>query len=142
MAQYQIVGTGQTIDEARRNYREALNLEEIEVQEPGDQAEKAGVIERVEDTVVSGNTRYYFLLRGDSAIYTADLSVWPGLPFLEPGDSVRFTCTDGDGTQTVTAFLTAEAPDGTDETGGAAAETDAAGMAETMSAQAEQERQP
>lgn len=168
VAQYQIVGTGQTIDEARRNYREALNLEEIEVQEPGDQAEKAGVIERVKDTVVSGNTRYYFLLRGDSAIYTADLSVWPGLPFLEPGDSVRFTCTDGDGTRTVTAFLTAEAPDGTEETGsaaaetgtdnteesgsaaadaagnseetgGAAAKTDADGMAETMPAQAEQE---
>ena len=30
VAQYQIVGTGQTIDEAKRNYRETLGQEEIE----------------------------------------------------------------------------------------------------------------
>ena len=32
--QYQIVGTGQTIDEARKNYRTALNLEDVEIMVP------------------------------------------------------------------------------------------------------------
>ena len=55
---------------------------------------------------------------------------------------MRFTCTDGDGTRTVTAFLTAEAPDNTEQSESAAAGTDTDGTEETMPAQAEQERQP
>lgn len=57
--QYQIVGTGQTIDEARKNYRTALNLEDVETGGSMDALEKAGTVDAVASVVVS---RQYLLL--------------------------------------------------------------------------------
>ena len=45
--QYQIVGTGQTIDEARKNYRTALNLEDVETGGSMDTLEKTGTVDAV-----------------------------------------------------------------------------------------------
>ncbi len=89
--QYQIVGTGQTIDEARSNYRAALNLEEVEIGAPADTAEKSGVIESVAATVISGSSVYYFTLKGSPDIYAASVTVHEKLPFLEPGDRITFS---------------------------------------------------
>ena len=68
--QYQIVGTGQTIDEARRNYRTALNLEDVETTAPEDIQEMTGIIDAIADVVVSGNTCYYFTLTGSDTVYS------------------------------------------------------------------------
>lgn len=89
--QYQIVGTGQTIDEARKTYRTALNLEDVEVKDPVDTIEKSGTIDAIADVVISGNTCYYFTLKGSSEVYTALISVHEQLPFLKAGDRITFT---------------------------------------------------
>ncbi len=102
VAQYQIVGTGQTIDEARKNYRQALNLEGEETGEPKETKEVSGIIREIESAVVSGNTCYYFTVEGSDDVYTASISVSEKLPFLKAGDSVSFTCTEGIQTQEVT----------------------------------------
>lgn len=91
VAQYQIVGTGVTIDEARRNYRTALNLEDEIAENPADEKAAFGIVESVADVVVSGNSCYYFTLEGDSTIYTAVITVSEQLPFLKAGDKVSFT---------------------------------------------------
>ena len=101
--QYQIVGTGQTIDEARKNYRTALNLEEVETSDPQEVLEKSGIIDAVADVVVSGNTCYYFTLEGDDTVYAASVTVSERLPFLKAGDRISFTCTLEDTPGTVTA---------------------------------------
>lgn len=101
--QYQIVGTGQTIDEARKNYRTALNLEEVETSDPQEILEKSGIIDAVADVVVSGNTCYYFTLEGDDTVYAASVTVSEQLPFLKAGDRISFTCTLEDTPGTVTA---------------------------------------
>lgn len=101
--QYQIVGTGQTIDEARKNYRTALNLEEVETSDPQEILEKSGIIDAVADVVVSGNTCYYFTLEGDDTVYAASVTVSERLPFLKTGDRISFTCTLEDTPGTVTA---------------------------------------
>lgn len=91
VAQYQIVGTGNTIDEAKENYRRALNLE-AEVETPvGQPQEKTGSIDRIADVVVNGNSCYYFTLAGDDQVYAASITVSRQLPFVTSGDSVRFT---------------------------------------------------
>ena len=99
--QYQIVGTGQTIDEARRNYRTALNLEDVETTAPEDIQEMTGIIDAIADAVVSGNTCYYFTLTGSDTVYAAAVTVNEKLPFLASGDRITFTYTEGDTPKTV-----------------------------------------
>lgn len=89
--QYQIVGTGQTIDEAKRNYRQALNLEDTEIALESNQEPVTGTINEIIDVVVSGNTVYYFTLTGNENIYTASITSNEKLPFIKPGDTVTFT---------------------------------------------------
>lgn len=91
VAQYQIVGTGSTVDEAKKNYRQALNMEEIEPGTPLEEQTVKGTVDAVADAVVSGNTQYYFTLRGQDAVYVADISVYEKLPFLKAGDMVEIT---------------------------------------------------
>ena len=91
--QYQIVGTGTTIDEAKRAYREALNLEEPEAEAAVGSEEMSGTISDIKDVVISGNTFYYFMLAGDDTIYSASITVSEQLPFIQPGDTVSFLYT-------------------------------------------------
>ena len=91
--QYQIVGTGQTSDEARRTYRTALNLEDVDIKDALDVQEKTGVIESIASVVISGNTCYYFTLSGSDTVYMAPVSMHERLPFLTEGSRITFTCT-------------------------------------------------
>lgn len=91
--QYQIVGTGSTIDEARKNYRQALNLEDTEPDTPEELTEVSGTVDAMQSVVISGNTHYYFTLQGEDGVYVAPITVSERLPFLKAGDRVRFTCT-------------------------------------------------
>ncbi len=93
VAQYQIVGTGNTVDEARRNYRAALNLDEDISDLSGEIMQRSGTVEAIADVVVSGNSCYYFTLEGDDTVYTAVITVSEQLPFVAAGDQVSFTCT-------------------------------------------------
>lgn len=102
--QYQIVGTGQTIDEAKRNYRSALNLEDVVVPEVKEGTELTGVVDSIASAVVAGNTCYYFTLKGDNQIYTAQISVWEKLPFLSAGDHVTLSYTEEGTIRNVVAF--------------------------------------
>lgn len=103
--QYQIVGTGQTIDEAKANYREVLNLEDVVVVEEKETTELTGTIDAIASAVVSGNTCYYFTLTGNDQVYTAYISTDEKLPFLKSGDRVRFTYTESESTRNVTSFI-------------------------------------
>lgn len=107
VAQYQIVGTGATVDEAKKNYRLALNMEEIDTGTPLEEQTVKGTVEAIADVVISGNTQYYFTLRGQDAVYAADISVYEKLPFLKAGDMVEFTYQEPEGStvKVVTGFI-------------------------------------
>ncbi len=100
--QYQIVGTGATIDDARKNYRTALNLEDVEIGEPADTKEASGTVDAVADTVIAGNTCYYFTLKGSDTVYAAYVTIHESLPFLKSGDQITFTYTEDDTPRQVT----------------------------------------
>lgn len=90
VAQYQIVGTGSTVDEAKKNYRRTLNMEEIPTGEPAHEQTMKGVVDGIASVVIGGNTCYYFTLNGQDTVYTAEITVYERLPFMESGDSVEF----------------------------------------------------
>lgn len=92
---YQIVGTGASVEEARANYVKALSQDgEVDV---GGEESVSGTVAAVSSAVMDGNTRFYFTLEGDEAVYIASIQVSDRLPFLKAGDSVTFTCSsDGD----------------------------------------------
>lgn len=100
VAQYQIVGTGSTIDEARKNYRQALNLEDVSEETPNEKNEISGTVDSIASAVVSGNTCYYFTLKEKEGVYTAFISVSEQLPFLASGDFVTLTYTEQELSQT------------------------------------------
>ena len=103
--QYQIVGTGPTIDEAKRNYRNALNLEDVEIPEVQEGTEISGVIDAIESAVVGGNTCYYFTLKGGTEVYTAEITVSEKLPFMKAGERVKFKFTDEGNIRDVIEFI-------------------------------------
>lgn len=112
--QYQIVGTGQTIDEAKSNYRKALNLEDVEVQEPVDSTEISGTVASLASAVVSGNTCYYFTLEGDSQVYTASVDIHEKLPFMQPGAELSFSYAEDGAVRRVTEVHELTLPDSGD----------------------------
>lgn len=99
--QYQIVGTGSTVDEAKKNYRETLNLEDSVPEEPVEVTGKSGTIDAIADVVVNGNTCYYFTLTGSRDVYTVSVTVSDQLPFLKAGDPVAFRYSVQDGVRSI-----------------------------------------
>lgn len=87
--QYQIVGTGSTVESAREDYISKLKTENVS-DEPEQEAEKiVKVIENINSAVVSGNTVYYLKFADDEAIYTAVVTKSDLLPFAKAGQTVE-----------------------------------------------------
>lgn len=103
--QYQIVGTGATVDEAEKNYKSMLNIEDIEPEEPAEQKKVSGVVEAVSDVVVSGNSCYYFKLKGREEVFAASIEISPELPFLQPEDKAEVIYEEGEGVKKVTEIV-------------------------------------
>ncbi len=95
--QYQIVGTGQTIDAARRDYRNALNLEDVELAEPLETDSTSGTVDQAMFMVVDGETCCYFTLKGDEdSIYSVYVTTDPKVAFMKSGDKVEITFSNDD----------------------------------------------
>ncbi len=96
VAQYQIVGVGDTIEEAKTRYLQMLGLEETTPPPDGEQNAYVGIIQNVASAVKDGNTIYYLEIQvGDTtAIYTASIRIGDVLPFLKAGDTVSFMAGD------------------------------------------------
>ena len=92
MEQYQIVGTGDTVDEARQNYVNNLMDAGVQVDEaPEEDLQEttvSGVVAQVSSAVVDGNTKYYVMLQGDSTVYVLPVEMSSLLPFVKEGDTL------------------------------------------------------
>ncbi len=98
--QYQVVGTGSTVKEARQNYITRLSTEgDISIESSKETDTVVGKVVDIESAVVGGNTVYYILL-DDNNVYTADITLSDKLPFLAEGCSVTLTVSE----KTVTEF--------------------------------------
>ena len=99
--QYQIVGTGESVSDARTDYLKKLNDEgKLEIPEAETQTETLqGTVSAVATAVVDGNSMYYILLtHGETQrTVTAPISLSVLLPFLQEGDEIQVTVKE-DGT--------------------------------------------
>ncbi len=96
MAQYQIVGTGTSVDKARAAYIELLADEDIETEtkpDADDVKTVSGTVSAVANAVVDGNTRYYVLLNEGETVYVLPATLSDRLPFLKSGDTLTLTYT-------------------------------------------------
>ena len=107
--QYQIVGTGSTIDEAQKNYVSALTSnEEVHISASDISSEQVpqteGTIESIQPVVSDGNTRWYFKLSGEDTIYVASISASNNLPFLKAGDKITVLYAEKDTVREVSSI--------------------------------------
>lgn len=89
--QYQIVGTGNSVESARADYISKLKTENVTDLPQDETNEITGVIEKINSAVVEGNTVYYIKLEDNENVYTAQITISDILPFVTKGDSVKFT---------------------------------------------------
>ncbi len=98
MAQYQIVGTGTSVDKAREAYLSLLADENITTDPDTENtpiAEASGVVTALAQAVVDGNTQYYVKIDGVDGITVLPASLSNDLPFLKVGDTLTVSYTNG-----------------------------------------------
>lgn len=104
--QYQIVGTGTSVQAAQEDYLNKLTADgQIEIQPPEESTtEITGTVIALSTAVVDGNTVYYIRL-DDSAqvrVITAAISLSSELPFLSVGDTITVTLSSEDEVRALT----------------------------------------
>ncbi len=101
--QYQIVGTGNTVEKARADYIEKLG-EEIKNDTPETEPETVpveGKIKKINSAVVDGNTVYYIFLEGSPELYEIPVKLCSELVFAEVGDAIVMDVVIGEDTTVV-----------------------------------------
>ena len=93
VSQYQIVGTGETVDAARADYIAKLKDEDLEVDDAGEKT-VSGIIERIASAVVNGNTNYYITLENSDTVYIVPVTLSDRLPLAQPGDSIELSVSE------------------------------------------------
>ena len=93
VSQYQIVGTGETVDAARADYIAKLKDEDLEVDDAGEKT-VSGIIERIASAVVNGNSNYYITLENSDTVYIVPVTLSDRLPLAQPGDSIELSVSE------------------------------------------------
>lgn len=90
--QYQIVGTGTSVQSAQEDYLNKLTADgQIDIQPPEeDTVEIKGTVTALSTAVVNGNTVYYIRVEDGAQVrvITAAISLSSELPFLSVGDTI------------------------------------------------------
>lgn len=94
--QYQIVGTGNTVESARADYISKLKSENVTNTDEGDIDEIEGKIVKLSSAVVDGNTYYYIQLDQRDKIDIVPISYSEQLPFAKVGDLVTIKIAGGE----------------------------------------------
>lgn len=100
VSQYQIVGTGSSVEEARADYISKLKNENLEIEDAAETT-VSGVIENIASAVISGDTNYYIKLQNNDKIYVVSISLSDMLPLAKSGDSVEMSVSENENKITV-----------------------------------------
>ena len=88
---YNIIGMGESKQEAYKNYKEALESEgnDITISQNEDLENIQGTVSRINQDVKGGNTTYYIMLKeNNKLIFTATSKISAEIPLTEIGDKV------------------------------------------------------
>ncbi len=93
--QYTIVATGDTITECENNYITQLKDSNLVNKESEVSGSASGVISKIAQVVLDGNTHYYIMLEGYKEIFDFDVSKHLEIIRYEIGDSIAFQYIQG-----------------------------------------------
>lgn len=85
--QYQIVGTGNTVEESRIDYLNKLKKNDVTLGQENNDTVSGNVL-AVQSAVVEGNTCYFVTLDSSEKIFIIPINLSEKLPFLKTGDSI------------------------------------------------------
>ena len=91
--QYQIVGTGNTVEESRIDYLSKLKKNDVSLSEAKNEV-ISGKVLLIESAVKDGNTCYYITVEGSDRVFILPVTLSDRLPFLKAGDSITLHYND------------------------------------------------
>lgn len=93
IADYTIVGVGNTMQETLMAYKNVYNMSGNRIN-PAQQAKKKeleGTVDRIQSDVKNGNSFYYFTVSGHEKIFIGSSQISNALPVTRAGDSIKIT---------------------------------------------------
>lgn len=101
---YQIVAIGESVAACEKQYISLLNSNGVANESSETGLEVTGVIEKIAQAVLDGNSHYYVMLKGSDEIFDISAAVSIEIIQYEEGDSITVEYTKGTSTNTVTAI--------------------------------------
>lgn len=102
--QYTIVAIGDTITECEKDYVAQLKSNNINVNDVADDTKAVGIIDKISECVIDGNSHFYIVLQGQTAIYDVNVAEFISVIRYREGDSISLSYTEGNDFNTVTAI--------------------------------------
>lgn len=97
---YQNVAIGDTVSQCEEKYLELLvdngMLDDEKAAQSSEEKEAKGVISRMAQAVVEGNTHYYLMLENEDRIYDVPITDFLGIVKYDVGDAVTLTYIEGE----------------------------------------------
>ena len=91
VAQYNVVGVGNTVAECERAYLTRLSQEGVDVENSIPADTVSGTVEEIRSAVMDGNTVYFLRLAGSGLFYTISATENPQAVILNVGDQVTIS---------------------------------------------------
>lgn len=85
---YQIVATGDTVEQTEQEYRNLMGSNGIETTENADKKEITGIIASIKDAVIDGNTYYYIQLEQSDQLFEVLVKDYLSILKKNVGDSI------------------------------------------------------
>lgn len=102
---YQVVGIGDTVSDCETEYQELLRKEGIQVAEENNAvATITGVITKIAQGVVNGNSHYFLMVEGSEEIFDVSVVEWIDIIKYEVGQEITLEYKTGAKTNPVTAL--------------------------------------
>ena len=97
---YQNVAIGDTVSQCEEKYLELLvdngMLDDEKAAQSSEEKEAKGVISRMAQAVVEGNTHYYLMLENEERIYDVPITDFLGIVKYDVGDTITLTYIEGE----------------------------------------------
>lgn len=101
IAQYQIVAIGDTVNDCEKTYLALMKSSGISVADTTKLPKTTGVITKISDCVIDGNTHYLILLNSSDEIFDVEVSEYINIIKYDIGDRITFSYTAGNAFNTV-----------------------------------------
>ena len=105
ISKYTIVAIGDNITSCEKSYRDLLKSNNITNQASPSDTQKEGIIKKISEAVIDGNSHYYILFEDDAAIYDVTVGEHVGIIRYNVGDKLKVTYIQGETVNTVTDII-------------------------------------